>query len=258
MRYAAASGEFALYDEFEPRRKIELILDGTSDKFDFLLNFDVDADPIPPGRHVASDGDDLIFGDLGNDWMVGGTGRDHIYGGYGDDLLNADDNLETNAGVNDIPDGTEPSYEDIAYGGAGRDVLMANIDADHGTNAGGDRLIDWAGEFNSYLVPFAPFGPPTVSRSLQPQLFEYLYDLSASDGADPTRVDDTGSGVRPERRARGRARPGHPEGLRLAGSDRRPERPSARQYPGWKTRQATDGQLQQWATWMPLPSTAES
>ena len=59
-----------------------------------------------------------------------------------------------------MPD-THPTYEDRAYGGAGRDVLIANT--------GGDRLIDWVGEFNSYLVPFAPFGMATVSRTLQPQ-----------------------------------------------------------------------------------------
>jgi hypothetical protein len=77
----------------------------------------------------------------------------------------------------DQPD-TQVSYEDRAYGGAGRDVLIGNT--------GGDRLIDWVGEFNSYLVPFAPFGQATVSRTLQPQLAEFLYALSASDGADPT------------------------------------------------------------------------
>ncbi|MGZ4388225.1 MAG: Calx-beta domain-containing protein, partial [Gaiellaceae bacterium] len=55
------------------------------------------------------------------------------------------------------------------------------------------RLIDWAGEFNSYLVPFAPFGLGTVSRTLQPQLAQFLYQLSASDGADPTRAQDTGA-----------------------------------------------------------------
>ena len=60
-------------------------------------------------------------------------------------------------------------------------------------NTGGDRLIDWAGEFNSYVVPFAPFGAATVSRSLQPQLREFLYDLSEADGADPTRADDAGT-----------------------------------------------------------------
>ena len=44
-----------------------------------------------PQQFRQSDGDDVIFGDLGNDWIVGGTGRDHLYGGWGNDLLNADD-----------------------------------------------------------------------------------------------------------------------------------------------------------------------
>jgi hypothetical protein len=48
-------------------------------------------------------------------------------------------------------------------------------------------LIDWVGEFNSYLVPFAPFGAAAISRTVQPQLPEFLYALSQSDGADPTR-----------------------------------------------------------------------
>ena len=51
-------------------------------------------------------------------------------------------------------------YEDRAFGGAGRDVLIGNT--------GGDRLIDWTGEFNSYIVPFAPFGIATVSRQVPP------------------------------------------------------------------------------------------
>ena len=83
-----------------------------------------------------------------------------------------------------MPD-THPSYEDRAYGGAGRDVLIGNT--------GGDRLIDWVGEFNSYLVPFAPFGMATVSRTMQPQLAEFLYALSESDGVDMTRQPDTGN-----------------------------------------------------------------
>ena len=126
---------------------------------------------------------------------MGGTGQDHLFGGYGNDLLNADDDLETSGGSNDAPDGPQASYEDMAYGGAGRDVLIANT--------GGDRLIDWAGEFNSYIVPFAPFGLATVSRALQPGIMAYLYALSASDGADPTRAADTGADP---------ARNGEPEG----------------------------------------------
>src|SRR5207302_9030869 len=133
-----------------------------------------------PAAH--SDGNDVIFGDNGNDWIVGGTGRDQMYGGWGNDLLNADDDLTTNGGLNDLPE-TQPSYEDRAYGGAGKDVLIANT--------GGDRLIDWVGEYNSYLVPYAPFGMASVSRTLQPQLPEYLYALSPADGADPSRAYDT-------------------------------------------------------------------
>ena len=162
------AGEFADYDEYQPLKRLD----------PFLLNFNAS----------ESDGDDAIFGDLGNDWLVGGTGRDNLYGGWGNDLLDADDDKGTNGGLNDAPDGPNATYEDRAYGGAGRDVLIANT--------GGDRLIDWVGEFNSYIVPFAPFGIATVSRTLQPQLPEFLYALSASDGADPTRTEDGGAALR--------------------------------------------------------------
>jgi Ca2+-binding RTX toxin-like protein len=175
LAYNEVSGEFDAYDEFDPRTKIA----------GFLLNFDHTEGPTVTSATwgtVNTDGDDRIFGDLGNDWLVGGTGRDNLYGGWGDDLINADDNHDSQAGGhNDIPD-THPSYEDRAYGGAGRDRLIANT--------GGDRLIDWAGEFNSYIVPFAPFGLGTVSRMLAPSLAEFLYDLSESDGADFTRGGD--------------------------------------------------------------------
>ncbi len=193
-------GEFAAYNEYDPWHKVYVDENGIfTDETgsEFLLNFDageglLDTRYDPAG--TLSDGDDVIFGDIGNDWLVGGSGKDHLYGGYGSDLLNVDDDHDTNAGANDTPD-TDATYEDIAYGGAGRDVLIANT--------GGDRLIDWAGEFNSYVVPFAPFGAFTVSRALQPGLMRYLYDLSASDGADPTRAADTGADA---------ARNGEPEG----------------------------------------------
>jgi Ca2+-binding RTX toxin-like protein len=189
--------EFAAYNEYDPRSRIlvaknengiwEFTTDGSRQEFvlnyntqgegEFIRSFiDAEGNTV----EIWSDGDDTIFGDLGNDWLVGGTGSDHLWGGYGNDLLNADDDLDTG----DVPDGPEASYEDLAYGGAGRDVLIANT--------GGDRLIDWAGEFNSYIVPFAPFGLFTISRSLQPQMKEFLYDLSEADGADPTRANDTG------------------------------------------------------------------
>ena len=194
---AYRAGEFALYDEFAPLESIAIA--GTDLPYFLLVDaHDPDAPPIPgafdvnTGTQIRSDGRDRIFGDLGNDWLVGGTDQDRVYGGYGNDLLDLDDdkstpNSDNVPGINDQPDGPQASYEDMAYGGAGRDVLIGNT--------GGDRLIDWVGEFNSYLVPFAPFGTATVSRTLQPQLADYLYDISASDGADPTRALDAGTAV---------------------------------------------------------------
>jgi hypothetical protein len=73
---------------------------------------------------------------------------------------------------------TNPSYEDLAFGGAGIDVLLLN------TN--GDRANDWTGEFDSYFTPYAQFGADSITRTGTPALVQYLYDLSKSDGADQT------------------------------------------------------------------------
>jgi hypothetical protein len=199
-------GEFFLYDEYDPRRAILFENNGavwkTGDddgKKQWFLNqasveglqtygavtFAPNGTPLTFAyRH--SDGADVMFGDLGNDWSVGGTGRDNIYAGWGNDLSNADDVATTNNSLNDTTD-SHPQYEDRVYGGAGLDILIGNT--------GGDRLIDWTGEFNSYIVPFAPFGIAAVSRQVEPQLPQFLYALSASDGADPTRDYDTGAVV---------------------------------------------------------------
>jgi len=168
------AGEFGVYDEYDPLLRVE----------GFLLNFEAG---------TQSDGNDALFGDLGNDWLVGGCGNDNLYGGWGDDLLNADDDLGTAGGLNNVAD--TDTYTDRAYGGAGRDVLIANTM--------NDRLIDWVGQFNIYVVPFASNGAPTIHRALSAGLADFLYALSASDGADPTRAADTGADA---------ARNGEPEG----------------------------------------------
>ncbi len=200
---AGRTGEFALYDENDPFRQILLNPDGTLNKtgngLQFFLNFNQNAGVFVPGGtsqqngsqsvtygSAHSDGNDDIFGDNGNDWIVGGTGRDEMFGGWGNDLLNAVDDQTVNGGLNNVPV-TQPSYEDRAYGGAGKDVLIANT--------GGDRLIDWVGEYNSYLVPFSEFGMATVSRTLQPELHDFLYAESLGDGVDPTRYSDLNNGA---------------------------------------------------------------
>src|SRR5207247_5820845 len=186
--------KFELYDSTDPLRTILLTASGTLSKTgsgdNWILNFDqtegltdtywIQGQSTYPG--VKSDGDDRIFGDLGNDWLVGGTGRDVMFSGWGDDLLNMDDNLSSvgtvRKGAFNPGTDTNPSYEDLAFGGAGRDVLLIN------TN--GDRGFDWSGEFNSFFTPFSQYGADSVSRFLQPATPQYLYDLSKSAGADQT------------------------------------------------------------------------
>jgi len=234
------TGEFFLYDEYDPRRVIlfeddgngtvwtgdvetdgslppiseDGLTSGDGKLLQYFLNARSDEgvsvlgyvafkpdgqtpDPDVPPEYRHSDGDDVMFGDLGNDWMVGGTGRDHIYGGFGNDLMNADDVLGTVnpdppqnnpgqlplGGTDESPD-THWVYEDRVFGGAGLDILIGNTK--------GDRLIDWVGEFNSFIVPFAPFGIATVSRQVPPHLFDFLYAQAFGDGADITRTTDTG------------------------------------------------------------------
>src|SRR5262249_37266840 len=126
---AGRTGEFALYDENDPLRKVQLIV-GASDPSligtlykgqtgvtvgEFFLNFNQNEGVFVPGGTTPApqsvtysaahtDGNDVLFGDNGNDWIVGGTGRDHMYGGWGNDLLNADDDLTTAGGLNNVPD----------------------------------------------------------------------------------------------------------------------------------------------------------
>ena len=180
LNYNETTTLFAQYDPANPMRRILLNPDGTlsaNGGVEFFLNFDPTEGPLANGSTVATDGDDLIFGDMGHDWLVGGTGRDHAFGGWGDDLINLDDDHRTNNNLNTTPDG-QASYADFTYGGAGRDVMIANT--------AGDNMVDTNGEFNTFLVPFAKYGPPTVNRMINPQMEQFLYSLGKADGADQT------------------------------------------------------------------------
>ncbi len=150
-----------------------------------VLNFDhTEGELTPTSREWAKgDGDDKIFGDIGADWLMGGTGRDNVWGGLGTDILNLDDNLTTAGGANNAPDAaTTPisGYGDLAYGGGGRDLLIANTSH--------DRMIDWAGEYNEFVVPFAPNGAWTIVRAPAPWVIDHILAVAESDGADPTRA----------------------------------------------------------------------
>ncbi|RJR51575.1 MAG: hypothetical protein C4576_03520, partial [Desulfobacteraceae bacterium] len=170
LGYDPVSRKLAAYDADFPLLKIE----------NFLLNFEAYGED---GQKVE-DGKDRMFGDFGNDWLVGGTGKDRMFGGLGDDLLNADDNHETNGGLNNMPDNIAFTAPDLAYGGGGLDVLIGNT--------GGDRLIDWGGEFNTYVVPFGPFGEPGVVKSPSPGWQAFLLELAENSGADQSLAEPHG------------------------------------------------------------------
>jgi Ca2+-binding RTX toxin-like protein len=99
-------------------------------------------------------------------------------------MLNADDNLDTAGGLNNQPDPTLFADRDFAFGGGGLDVLTGNT--------GGDRLIDWQGEFNSYFLPFNPFGNPTVTRLISPDMVTFVLGLGRESGADQGLVESNG------------------------------------------------------------------
>ncbi|HEY5224284.1 MAG TPA: hypothetical protein VIJ18_14705 [Microbacteriaceae bacterium] len=169
----------------------------TFDPTDAGMPLDTTWYPGTGDPQMPTTGDKAIFGDLGNDWIVAGMGRVRVYGGWGNDVIDVRASTQEDGGLNDGPvpnlvrnaDGSfslatanfvygTPAWETLAYGGGGQDIFFAGT--------GGDRLIDWVGNHNSYYVPFSQFGMPAVSRTLQPFLPEFLYALSKSDGADQT------------------------------------------------------------------------
>jgi hypothetical protein len=100
-----------------------------------------------------------------------------MYGGWGEVVINAVGDHNTNGGLNDAPPEPLSAHNnDMAYGGAGRSILIADT--------GGDRLIDWVGSFNTYIVPFSPFGAFTISRQNSPHLRTFLVDMAGFDGSD--------------------------------------------------------------------------
>ncbi len=79
---------------------------------------------------AAGDGNDLVFGDLGDDAIDGGAGRDLLQGGDGADTLTdaASNNLLHGGAGNDVLTGGIGN--ELLAGGAGNDTLTTGIGAD--------------------------------------------------------------------------------------------------------------------------------
>ncbi|KPJ68944.1 MAG: hypothetical protein AMS14_11900, partial [Planctomycetes bacterium DG_20] len=134
----------------------------------------------------GDDGNDRMFGDDGDDDMWGGRQHDHLWGGNGFDQLDLhprvdeDDANPDSCNPLDPPDPSvwytfafegglatttcDGNFEDVdyMYGGWDADAMQANI-GDNGPRIG-DRLIDWAGVYNLYVLCPATYGEFVSTR----------------------------------------------------------------------------------------------
>jgi len=165
----------------------------------------------------GDNGNDRLFGNNGADDLWGGRHHDHLWGGYGSDQLDvhprvaeddANPNLCTQISQPDPQEWYTFAFEggllttscdgnfeniDYIYGGWDADFLQANV-GDNGPRVG-DRLIDWVGAYNLYILCPATYGEYVSTRQHSPSMTTFLHKLAEGDGAyqpGPTTFDPSG------------------------------------------------------------------
>jgi hypothetical protein len=147
-------------------------------------------------------GRDVIWGGDGHDVIWGGAGDDRIYGGAGDDVI--DVKLRTDGtwpvggwwpgdplvgtdgwatlapSVDTDQDAATHNGSDLVFGGTGADLMQADVGG-AGT-VPGDRLLDWYGAHNAYLVCDGAYGAGWVLRNPSPGTQAMLRELAVADG----------------------------------------------------------------------------
>jgi Ca2+-binding RTX toxin-like protein len=204
----------------------DLVLGGAGDDWIFA----------GPGDDIVNGGpgDNIIWGGDGHDIIWGDVGDDRIYGGNGDNVIDVKESsfrAGLTTSIEDVAwwdlawyvapevdtDGNvaTDNGSDIIYGGRGRDIMQADLGA--GGPAPGDRLMDWYGSFNLYLVCEGPYGAGRILREPSPNIVEVLLQLAEADGAYDVRTTDSSGwkqlalAVDEHARAnRGSAHPDHP------------------------------------------------
>ncbi|MEO7666957.1 MAG: thrombospondin type 3 repeat-containing protein, partial [Dehalococcoidia bacterium] len=150
----------------------------------------------------GDNGNDRMFGDNGDDAVWGGRHHDHIWGGRGYDMLDvhpaADETGESPASCNPLDPPSPAAWYafgfdsgatcdgnleqvDFIYGGWDADQMQANV-GENG-NAIGDRLFDWVGNYNLFIVCPSSYGERIITRSHSPSIAEFLHRLAEGDGA---------------------------------------------------------------------------
>jgi Ca2+-binding RTX toxin-like protein len=136
----------------------------------------------------AGDGDDVVFGADGDDALWGGGGHDRLFGGTGRDFLD----IKKRTGDSALWQAVAPAVDtdnrqatvngaDTTYGGSGADAAQADV-GDNGRTPG-DRLIDWTGVFNLYLVCAGAYGSGKIQNSPDPATVSMLTELARSTGS---------------------------------------------------------------------------
>lgn len=155
----------------------------------------------PGDGSQAREGGDVIFAGDGDDIVWGGPGDDRIYGGNGDTFVNLkrpsfDAGVVTRLvhspqwwerawafapAVDAVPSPDRSNGDNLVYGGRGRDVLAADSGA--GGPRPGDRLINFYGSYNLFLVCDGAYGAGRVLRQPSPGVLDALIELAGADGA---------------------------------------------------------------------------
>jgi hypothetical protein len=155
----------------------------------------------------GGDGRDVIWGGDGHDVIWGGEGDDRIYGGAGDDVIDVKLRQDGTWPVQDwtgwtgwtgdplVPvaswvlvapsvdtdqDASTDNGHDLVFGGTGADLMQADVGG--GGPQPGDRLLDWYGAHNAYLVCQGAYGAGYVLRNPSPATVSMLRQLAAFDG----------------------------------------------------------------------------
>ncbi|MCI0776534.1 MAG: hypothetical protein J4N95_00005 [Chloroflexi bacterium] len=159
----------------------------------------------------GSEGNDRMLGDDGDDAMWGGRQHDHLWGGHGFDFLDVHPRVDESEAAPDscnplIPPDPSVWYSfafdsggtcdgnledvDYMYGGWDADAMQANV-GDNGP-AIGDRLIDWVGVYNLYIVCPATYGEFLITREFSPAMTDFMHRLVEGDGAFQPESDTSG------------------------------------------------------------------
>ena len=168
---------------------------------DDLLNGDGGADVVHggPGADIVNGGagTDVVFGGDGQDALWGGPDDDELFGGHDEDSIDVmpRDFTTTTRGRNSVVLGPDPdiwfeaapsvsalSGPDFGYGGWNADELQADEKV-NGPQPG-DRLIDWHGDYNTYLGCSNGSGAGSFLRSGSPSNRAFVAELAAGRGAD--------------------------------------------------------------------------